>query len=224
MQARVFHMHLQNLMGLIRDGSILGRRAVYVLSVVEFQKRGLPHAHIAFRVEGPQPTTAEEIDAHISAEVPVLPTEADVWSRMGDVPTLRAGVRCNDDTAAALGVMRELRAAVPALLNVRVPRAPAALYESQLLARAQECGPNTPAALAQQVAAMAATLRDVAEKRRLYDIVTSMMMHRECRPERCFKRSPRAPGAVPPDTRTSRVPSTRVRVPRAGGHPWCALS
>ena len=36
---------------------------------MEFQKRGLPHAHLALRVE-PQPLTTNQIDNVISAEVP----------------------------------------------------------------------------------------------------------------------------------------------------------
>ena len=44
--------------------------------VVEFQKRGLPHAHIALRVKGPQPLTPEELDRYIWAEVPVITADS----------------------------------------------------------------------------------------------------------------------------------------------------
>jgi hypothetical protein len=33
-------------------------------------RRGIPHAHIACRIKGPQPTSAAEIDAYIKAEIP----------------------------------------------------------------------------------------------------------------------------------------------------------
>ena len=51
----------------LRQG-LLGSK-IYLLYVVEFQKRGLPHAHLALRVE-PQPQTTDDIDQVISAEVP----------------------------------------------------------------------------------------------------------------------------------------------------------
>lgn len=70
---RVFKMKLSNLITKLRSGHYFGgRRAVFITSVVEFQKRGLPHAHIAFRFEGDQPTSSEAIDAIVSAELPVL--------------------------------------------------------------------------------------------------------------------------------------------------------
>ena len=48
-------------------GCLLGGK-IYLVHVVEFQKRGLPHAHLTFLVE-PQPLTTDEIDQVISAEV-----------------------------------------------------------------------------------------------------------------------------------------------------------
>lgn len=70
---RVFKMKLSNLIAKLRSGHYFGgRKAVFITSVVEFQKRGLPHAHIAFRFEGEQPTSSEAIDAIVSAELPVL--------------------------------------------------------------------------------------------------------------------------------------------------------
>jgi hypothetical protein len=68
----VFNGYLHHLLDDLRDGSVFGRKAVYVMYVVEFQKRGLPHAHICIRLEGDQPRTAEEIDRHIRAEIPVV--------------------------------------------------------------------------------------------------------------------------------------------------------
>ncbi len=47
---------------------LLGKKT-YHMYVVEFQKRGLPHTHLALRVT-PQPQTTDEIDDIISAEIP----------------------------------------------------------------------------------------------------------------------------------------------------------
>eukprot|EP00959_Pyramimonas_sp_CCMP1952_P022727 477628-Pyramimonas_sp.AAC.1 len=39
------------------------------MRVIEYQKRGLPHAHIVIGSESP-PASAEEVDAYISCELP----------------------------------------------------------------------------------------------------------------------------------------------------------
>ena len=65
----IYQHRSQNLRGL------LGQK-IYLLHVVEFQKRGLPHAHLALRVE-PQPSTTDEIDEVISAEVPPESEDSD---------------------------------------------------------------------------------------------------------------------------------------------------
>ena len=44
--------------------------------VLAFQKRGLPHAHLALRVE-PQQQTTDDINKVISAEVPPAPDDSD---------------------------------------------------------------------------------------------------------------------------------------------------
>ena len=67
MTCRVFHQKLQKIMDVLRQG-LLGSK-IYLLHVVEFQKRGLLHAHLALRVE-PQPQTTDDIDQVVSAEVP----------------------------------------------------------------------------------------------------------------------------------------------------------
>ena len=67
---RVFRAKLQKVLN-----TLLGRK-IYLLYVIEFQKRGLPHAHIALRVE-PQPKRMDEIDQVISAEVPPLSDNLD---------------------------------------------------------------------------------------------------------------------------------------------------
>ena len=56
---RIFRAKLTHLVDALRRG-LLGQK-VYLMYVVEFQKRGLPHAHLAFRVT-PRPHTSDEID------------------------------------------------------------------------------------------------------------------------------------------------------------------
>ena len=68
---RVFRIKLLAFLEDLRSGHVFGGgHAVYIMTVVEFQKRGLPHAHIALRIAGAQPLTPAEIDSFVSAELP----------------------------------------------------------------------------------------------------------------------------------------------------------
>ena len=51
------------------SGALCGGKKIYIIWVIEHQKRGLPHVHIAVKSEH-EPITPEEIDAVISAEIP----------------------------------------------------------------------------------------------------------------------------------------------------------
>ncbi len=66
---RVFHIKLEMARKLINSGQLFGPR-VSVMHVIEFQKRGLPHAHIALRVAGGGPVHADEIDSFVRATLP----------------------------------------------------------------------------------------------------------------------------------------------------------
>ncbi|XP_046393620.1 uncharacterized protein LOC124161349 [Ischnura elegans] len=66
---RVFQEKLRKLLNGIRNGVIFGE-LIYILYVIEFQKRGLPHAHIAFRVAGGGPTQSDDIDSFVRATIP----------------------------------------------------------------------------------------------------------------------------------------------------------
>ena len=68
--ARVFNLKRKALMHDLIKGEVLGR-VVADLYVIEFQKRGLPHAHILihFAAED-KPRTPEDIDSLISAQLP----------------------------------------------------------------------------------------------------------------------------------------------------------
>lgn len=65
---RVFHAKQTVLLRVLRSGEVFGSRAAYLFCVTEFQKRGLPHCHIALRIHGHQPLTPAEIDGCICAE------------------------------------------------------------------------------------------------------------------------------------------------------------
>jgi hypothetical protein len=66
--SRVFHMRLANSANAIRSGAVFGP-VLYELTVVEFQKRGLPHAHSVVAVEQ-SPEAQGRIDTYICAEFP----------------------------------------------------------------------------------------------------------------------------------------------------------
>ena len=66
--ARVFKLKLGQLMQDIRSGRVFGSKTIYELCCIEFQKRGLPHAHILVRLE--KDVAVEDVDEHISAELP----------------------------------------------------------------------------------------------------------------------------------------------------------
>lgn len=68
MCARVFEIKLKELMDVLRSPKIFKGSVVYLVSVIEFQKRGLPHAHIVLKKT--EPMTLEYIDSVVSAEIP----------------------------------------------------------------------------------------------------------------------------------------------------------
>lgn len=68
--ARVFKMKLKAILDDILNHDVLGKVAGYAW-VVEFQKRGLPHAHIlAIMHPDHIPTSPAEVDAFVCAEIP----------------------------------------------------------------------------------------------------------------------------------------------------------
>ncbi len=66
---RVFHEKLAIALKMIKDGTLFGKM-ITLSHVIEFQKRGLPHAHIALRVVGGGPVRPEDIDRVIRATIP----------------------------------------------------------------------------------------------------------------------------------------------------------
>ncbi|XP_054260342.1 uncharacterized protein LOC128984992 [Macrosteles quadrilineatus] len=66
---RVFYIKLLELLRDLRSGAMFGR-SVYIVHVIEMQMRGLPHAHIVFKIEGDGPVQAADIDSIIRADIP----------------------------------------------------------------------------------------------------------------------------------------------------------
>eukprot|EP01022_Parablepharisma_sp_SALTPOND_P030442 TRINITY_DN7629_c1_g2_i1.p1 TRINITY_DN7629_c1_g2~~TRINITY_DN7629_c1_g2_i1.p1 ORF type:complete len:1733 (+),score=72.80 TRINITY_DN7629_c1_g2_i1:935-6133(+) len=68
--ARVFKLKLKQFMEDLTKNYILGKVAGYI-SVIEFQKRGLPHCHILLILEdASKPKTVEEYNKLVAAEIP----------------------------------------------------------------------------------------------------------------------------------------------------------
>ena len=68
--ARVFKKKLTDFLDVIIKGQIFGMVVAY-FGAVEWQKRGLPHAHFLFTLaEEDVPRTPEDIEKIISAEIP----------------------------------------------------------------------------------------------------------------------------------------------------------
>ena len=70
LSAQVFHLKKEHLIKLITKQKFFGNIAAYV-HVVEFQKRGLPHAHILVTLcHGNKLTKLAVVNKLISAEIP----------------------------------------------------------------------------------------------------------------------------------------------------------
>ncbi|CEL93983.1 unnamed protein product, partial [Vitrella brassicaformis CCMP3155] len=65
--SRVFHLKLRALLKRLRNGPL--GKSVYLMSVIEYQKRGLSHAHITVRHDR-HPLTGPDVDLFVCAEVP----------------------------------------------------------------------------------------------------------------------------------------------------------
>ena len=67
---RVFQQYLQNIVLHLWENGILGR-SLAMIHIIEFQKRGLPHAHLALTFEqDDRLQDAAEVDSIISAKIP----------------------------------------------------------------------------------------------------------------------------------------------------------
>ncbi|XP_074378692.1 uncharacterized protein LOC141720243 [Apium graveolens] len=69
--ARVFKMKVDQILDQIKSKNCFGR-CIGVMHVIEFQKRGLPHAHMLIWLHpNDRPKIIEQIDKMVSAEIPV---------------------------------------------------------------------------------------------------------------------------------------------------------
>ena len=66
---RVFKLKLAQILKELRSGEVFGKLD-YHMYVIEFQKRGLPHAHIIVKLVGPGPEATHQIDECIWAQLP----------------------------------------------------------------------------------------------------------------------------------------------------------
>ncbi|XP_019193106.1 PREDICTED: uncharacterized protein LOC109187373 [Ipomoea nil] len=81
---RVFKMKLEALIKEIRSGTVFGK-IVAVIYTVEFQKRGLPHAHILLFVDrGVALTFGSNVDSIISAEIPNKESDPEYYTVVGE--------------------------------------------------------------------------------------------------------------------------------------------
>ena len=77
--ARVFHGKFQQLLRLLTKEGFLGKAIAWTW-VIEFQKRGLPHAHLLLIVcSADKPTTGTQIDELVSAELPDPQTAPELY-------------------------------------------------------------------------------------------------------------------------------------------------
>lgn len=75
--AKVFQARLRAILANLKNGKYFCGRTVYILHVIEYQHRGLPHAHIVCQfVDGPNHENEQDcinfIDRYISAQMPIL--------------------------------------------------------------------------------------------------------------------------------------------------------
>lgn len=72
---RVFHAKMRSLKRNLKNGKYFGSKCVYIVYVIEYQHRGLPHAHIIIRLlNGPNHDDMEEclefIEKYINSTLP----------------------------------------------------------------------------------------------------------------------------------------------------------
>jgi len=74
----VWHAQLQAFLHNLRNGKYLSGKPTYMMYVIEYQHRGLPHAHIVCQLEGAATDAAgqkEWVDKHIQARFPPSGTD-----------------------------------------------------------------------------------------------------------------------------------------------------
>ncbi|KAK8942878.1 hypothetical protein KSP39_PZI009132 [Platanthera zijinensis] len=107
--SRIFHAKLQCLTDDIFHKGVLGRVIAHV-HVVEFQKRGLPHAHMLFIFrEQDKLTTPEDYDCVVRAEIPIQAEEPELYNAVlrhmlhGPCGRLRPNAQCMKNNVCKKG-------------------------------------------------------------------------------------------------------------------------
>lgn len=78
--SRIFRLKLRALMQDLIKGGVMGRVVTHTWAV-EFQKRGLPHAHILIILQGgDKPRTPADVDCLVCAELPDPATQAELYA------------------------------------------------------------------------------------------------------------------------------------------------
>ena len=67
--ARVFKTKLDAIMADLTKNGYMGRGVSHI-QVIEFQKRGLPHAHLLIRLANDDVPTVDDFDKYVCAEIP----------------------------------------------------------------------------------------------------------------------------------------------------------
>ncbi|XP_076915496.1 uncharacterized protein LOC143574867 [Bidens hawaiensis] len=81
---RLFKVKLDAMIKLVKDKSLYGRVQAVVYTI-EFQKRGLPHAHICiFLHPGSKIHNPKDVDKFISAEIPNKDSDPDLYKLVSD--------------------------------------------------------------------------------------------------------------------------------------------
>ncbi|XP_076900374.1 uncharacterized protein LOC143554528 [Bidens hawaiensis] len=81
---RVFKLKLDAMIKLVKDKSLFGKVQAVVYTI-EFQKRGLPHAHICiFMHPGSKIHNPQDVDKFISAEIPNKDGDPDLYKLVSD--------------------------------------------------------------------------------------------------------------------------------------------
>jgi hypothetical protein len=80
---RVFHAKKLALIHNLKAGRYFNSKCAYIIHVIEFQHRGLPHVHIVYRLEnGPDHSDKEAcinfIDRYISAKMPIINEDSSI--------------------------------------------------------------------------------------------------------------------------------------------------
>lgn len=67
--ARVFKQKLAHFITRLSDGTVFGHKKLFIQRVIEFQTRGLPHAHILLRLNIANPLSAEDVNRFVCARL-----------------------------------------------------------------------------------------------------------------------------------------------------------